>query len=148
MHTTPCRCCFRTITSSFEGIFQCTNMGLLLDQTMLLLLALLSLAAGPAWVAAQGLEAEEAPARSSGTFARFSEYYKQSEAWRNAMRVSTSSACSRQTSSLCAGSLNAGQLAALQLAAAPQAWDSRDAFGRTGPQVVGPVKDQGSCGAW
>jgi hypothetical protein len=115
---------------------------------LLLLLALLTLAKGPAAVAAQGLKAEEAPARSSGTFTRFSEYYKQSQAWRNAMRVSTSSACSRQAGSLCAGSLGAGQLAALQLAAAPQAWDSRDAFGRSGAQVVGPVKDQGSCGAW
>jgi hypothetical protein len=64
------------------------------------------------------------------------------------MRVSTSSACSRQAGSLCAGSLNAGQQAALQLAAAPQAWDSRDAYGRSGAQVVGPVKEQGSCGAW
>jgi hypothetical protein len=115
---------------------------------MLLLLALLTLAAGPAGVAPQGLRADEAPARSGGTFTRFSNYYRQSVAWRNAMRVSTSNACSQQSGSLCSGSLNAEQQAALQLAAAPQAWDSRDAFGRSGAQVVGPVKEQGDCGSW
>lgn len=115
---------------------------------LVLLLALLILAAGPAGVAPQGLRADEAPVRSSGTFTGFAQHYKQSVAWRDAMRVSTTSACSRQAGSLCSGSFNAEQQAALQLAAAPQAWDSRDAFGRNGAQVVGPVKEQGPCGTW
>lgn len=116
---------------------------------MLLLLALLTLAAGPAGVAPQGLRVEDdAPARSSGAFARFSNYYKESVAWRNAMRVSTRNACSQQSGSLCSGSLNPEQQAALQLAAAPQAWDTRDVFGRSGALVVGPVKEQGDCGSW
>jgi hypothetical protein len=120
-----------------------------LSKHMLLLLALLTLAAGPAGVAPQGLRLEDdAPARSSGAFARFSDYYKKSVAWRNAMRLSPRSACSQQSGSLCSGSLNAGQQAALQLASAPQAWDSREALGRSGAQVVGPVKDQGDCGTW
>jgi hypothetical protein len=116
---------------------------------LVLLLALLALVAGPAGVAPQGLRVEDnAPARSSGTFTRFENYYRQSVAWRDAMRVSTSSACSKQSGSLCSGGLSQEQQAALQVAAAPQAWDSRDAFGRAGAQVVGPVKEQGTCGTW
>lgn len=116
----------------------------------ILALVLLVSAAGPPRAAAQGLleEPNAAPSRSGKTFATFSQAYKSSVAWITAMRVSTSSACSRSSGSLCSSSLDAGQQAALKLAAAPQAYDAREAFGGLGSVMVGPVKDQAACGTW
>lgn len=92
----------------------------------------------------QGLRPDlEALARSGSTFATFSQVYKESTAWRDAMRTSKSTACSRNRGNLCG---SASEEAALLLATAPQAYDSRSRFSDVA--VVGPVKDQGSCGMW
>jgi hypothetical protein len=95
-------------------------------------------------VRGQGLRPDpEALARSGSTFATFSQAYRASTAWRNAMRTSKRSACSANRGSLCG---SASEQAALLLAAAPQAYDARGKFSNV--QVVGPVKDQGDCGMW
>jgi hypothetical protein len=98
-------------------------------------------------VYSQGLRPDmEALARSGSTFATFSQAYRASTAWRNAMRTSTRSACSSDRAG--AGNLcgSASDEAALLLATSPQAYDARSMFGSM--QVVGPVKDQGGCGMW
>lgn len=92
----------------------------------------------------QGLRPDlDALARSGSTYATFSQAYKASTAWRNAMRTSKQSACSMGRGSLCGST---SEEAALLLATAPQAHDSRSRFSDV--QVVGPVKDQGGCGMW
>jgi hypothetical protein len=92
----------------------------------------------------QGLRPDvEALARSGSFFASFSQVYRASTAWRNAMRTSKRSACSRNSGTLCGSS---SEKAALLLATAPQAYDARSKFSHV--QVVGPVKDQGDCGMW
>jgi hypothetical protein len=115
----------------------------------LLLVVLLALEVGPAYVLCQGLRNDPGVfARSGSTFATFTKAYKDSVAWRNAMKVSTATACSRQAGSLCSSSTDAGQQAALQIAAAPQLYDARSPLGRPGLQVLTRVKEQGNCGAW
>jgi hypothetical protein len=112
-----------------------------------LLLCLILLLEQSCIVHGQGLRPDlEALARSGSTFATFSQVYKASSAWRNAMRTSTRSACS--STSLAAGNLcgSTSEEAALLLATSPQAYDARNT--PSGVQVVGPVKDQGSCGMW
>jgi hypothetical protein len=62
------------------------------------------------------------------------------------MRTSKRSACSLNRGA--AGNLcgSSSEEAALLLATSPQAYDTRSRFSNV--QVVGPVKDQGSCGMW
>jgi hypothetical protein len=98
----------------------------------------------PWTVRGQGLRPDlEALARSGSTFASFSQAYKASTAWKNAMRTTKRSACSMNRGSLCG---SASEQAALLLATAPQAFDVRSKFSNV--DVVGRVKDQGDCGMW
>jgi hypothetical protein len=103
------------------------------------------------WVAhAQGLRPPEdgVVARSAGAFSSFSQQYKKSTAFTNAMRTTTGrrTACDNSTGSLCGSRGDGSELAALRLAASPQTVDARSGFGNL--QVLGPVKDQDDCGIW
>jgi hypothetical protein len=110
----------------------------------MLLLWLVLLGNAPWAAQGQGLRPDlDALARSGSTFATFSQAYKASTAWRTAMRTSKRTACSMGRSSLCGST---SEEAALMLATAPQVYDARSRFSDV--QVVGPVKDQGSCGMW
>lgn len=110
----------------------------------LLVLCSLLLSKVPWTARGQGLRPDlEALARSGSTFATFSQAYRASTAWRDAMRTSKRSACSMNRNSLCGSS---SEQAALLLATAPQAYDARSKFSNV--EVVGPSKDQGDCGMW
>lgn len=111
---------------------------------MMLVFCLMWLLAAPWTIHGQGLRPDvESLARSGTTFATFSQAYRDSSAWRSAMKTSKRTACSMNSGSLCG---SASEEAALLLATAPQAYDARSNFSSV--QVVGPVKNQGSCGMW
>jgi hypothetical protein len=120
-------------------------MAAMLPPVVLLLLSLLVIA--PLGVHSQGLRADpQARARSGTSFSSFSQVYRSSAAFRNAMRTSRRTACSSGRGSLCGSSSGKGEQLALQLATAPQLFDARSGF--TNIPAVGPVKDQGECGIW
>jgi hypothetical protein len=116
-----------------------------LQRTMAAQIVILVIAAAFCRVAyGQGLLMDTgAIVRSGNTYAAFSQTYKQSIAWRNAMRTTRRSTCSAKRGNLCGSD---SEQAALLLATAPQNFDTRS-WG-PGLPVLTPVKDQGDCGLW
>jgi hypothetical protein len=113
----------------------------------LLAACIVMLATAPWSVHSQGLRNDPASRARSGTsFSSFSQVYKSSSAFKNAMNASKATACSSGRGSLCGSGVSAAEQAALQLATAPQAFDARSSF--VNLTVVGPVKNQAECGIW
>jgi hypothetical protein len=85
----------------------------------------------PMGIQAQGLRNDPASRARSGTsFSSFSQVYRSSAAFQNAMRTAKNkrTACSSGRGSLCGSGGSASEQAALQLATAPQAFDARSSF--------------------
>jgi hypothetical protein len=119
------------------------------------LCSLLAAAALPRAALAQGLlvdgadAAAHTPLAASKTFARLSEVFNASRAWKAAFKASPRAACRAGGGSLCAaaGGEDERAYAQLLMATSPLAYSSADPASTGGLNLVPPASDQHPCAA-